>query len=94
MAADHVVVREGDQEIWRGPGEFVFEQVGRGSIWRLELAVPPETGLRFQAVHRVEVDVADGGTARAVVERVDARGAAGGALARVVLRGRGDRPRP
>ena len=94
MFADHVVVRDGDEEIWRGPGEFVVGRIGRGSVWRLELSVPKEAGLRFQAVQRVQVDVPDGDTAWAMVERVDVRGAAGGALTRIVLRGRGDSPLP
>ncbi len=94
MFAEHIVVRDGDEEIWRGPGEFVVERIGRGSAWRLELSVPPEAGLRFQAVSRVQVDVANGGTAWAAVARVDVRGAAGGALTRIVLQGRGDSPLP
>lgn len=94
MFAQHVVIREGDDEIWRGPGEFVVEQVDRGSVWWLELSVPLEVGVRFQAVPRVHVDVANGGTASATVDHVEVRGATGGALTRVVLRGRGDSPLP
>ncbi len=90
-STEHVIVREHGEEIWRGPGELFVERVGRGRSWRVELSVPPEVGLRFQAARDVEVDLSPAETATATVQAVDVRGAAGGALTRVILKGKGPR---
>lgn len=89
---EHLTIREDGEELWRGPGELFVERIGRGTSWRVELAVPPEVGLRFQAVRRVEVEVSPAGRATAIVQAVDVRGAAGGALTRVLLKGMGPAP--
>ena len=91
-ATEHVIVREHGEEIWRGPGELFVERVGRGTSWSVELSVPPEVGLRFQTVREVQVELSQADPATAAVQTVDVRGAAGGALTRVILQGKGPRP--